>query len=631
MHLKENWRITIFKRYLRYGRKDMKKENKSLTFAWFLIRMDFWRIVSVSIVFFLLLSLGIIPILDKIFAEVLKLVGYSYLTSEVMLQFFLSPWMLGIVMLLLPILGIGLLWIQSFITIQYVYLKEKRKESIVTIIVAAIREVVAIFHFNRFRLVFFNIILAVFWNIPFLFWIGLKLRMPRYAISYCLKLNEFKIAAFIVLFVLFINCFFHMFTMHYCILDRKNYKEARRASRTLLKGRRVQTLKGFLLWNTSLIIIMFIGYLLVITMVSIIILLFVPDHMKVLLFRTICDQININMVGFLGIAGITFNLAYVTILFLQYKGQEEADPLKARNSELELGKENNKYIYKGRILIALACLLSVNIILTYDTISNGSYGSFRSFEPAKVTAHRGSSLEAPENTLEAVGLAIQSMADYVEIDVQGTKDRKVVLMHDYKMDRTTGMSGSVSDYTYEQLSKMDAGNWFHKRYAKTAIPKLQQVIKLTKGKIMLNIELKPSKDTPHLEEDVVQLIEEYDLIKQCVVTSIFEESLEKVKKLNENIKTGHVIVSAYGDYFHSQYADFFSITSSFVSESVVRKAHKLGKEIHVWTVNTEKETNRMLQLGVDNIITDMPVLVKSYLYNPIEEDTLIDYISLALK
>lgn len=609
----------------------MKRKNKILFLSWFLIRKDFLHIAGISISLFLLLSVGFLPIMDMVFERILKKEGYSYLTSEVMLQFFTSRWMIFMFIIGVIIVGVILIFLQTLIIIQYVHIKRKQKKRIGSIIISTIQAVIRACNPKCCKIIIFNIVLAVFFNIPLVLWICMKLRMPRYAILYCLELYGFKIAMIVGCILLFIYCFQYMFTLHYYVIEKETYKESKKKSKRLLKNRRIKTLGNFVIWNVLFGIVILCVYIFLIIITSILILLFIPSQTKLLLFRTICDQINMNSVGFIGIFGILVNLAFTTTTYYHYKSEDKSGENQEYIDELPDTNDVVMTIRKRRIVVALVIMIGIDLIITYNTIKNGSYGSFRSFQPAKVTAHRGNSLEAPENTLDAVGLAIQSMADYVEIDVQETKDRKVVLMHDYNLKRTTGASGSVWDYTYKQLKGFDAGRWFHNEYINTTIPTLQQVIELTKGKIMLNIEIKSNDNMPHLEEDVVKLIERYDLTKQCVVTSSYESSLKKVKKLNADIKTGHILVSGYGNYLGNQWADFFSMTSDFVSESVVRKAHKLGKEIHVWTVNTEKETNRMMQLGVDNIITDIPAEVKNYLYHPKNSETLIDFISLAIK
>ena len=136
-----------------------------------------------------------------------------------------------------------------------------------------------------------------------------------------------------------------------------------------------------------------------------------------------------------------------------------------------------------------------------------------------VTAHRGYSTAAPENTLPAFQLAIDHHSDRAELDVQMTKDGVVMVTHDTSLRRCTGRNANIYDLTFAQVRELDAGRWFSARYAGTQIPTLEEVLDLCKGKIQLNIEIKPNAATPELEAETVRIIREKGFEKDCVITS----------------------------------------------------------------------------------------------------------------
>src|SRR5262245_59418730 len=113
-----------------------------------------------------------------------------------------------------------------------------------------------------------------------------------------------------------------------------------------------------------------------------------------------------------------------------------------------------------------------------------------SVEVVEVIAHRGSSAVAPENTLAAVDLAIRAKAHRVEFDVQLTKDGVPVVLHDETLERTTNGKGRVRDRTYKEISKLDAGSWFHADFRGERLPTLDMVLELCRGKIPVNVEIK---------------------------------------------------------------------------------------------------------------------------------------------
>ncbi len=230
----------------------------------------------------------------------------------------------------------------------------------------------------------------------------------------------------------------------------------------------------------------------------------------------------------------------------------------------------------------------------------------------RVTAHRGASHGAPENTRASIELAIKEQADYAEIDVRLTEDGVPVLMHDRALFRTTGVADEVDKVTYAELSTYDAGGRYAEKYAGESVPCLQEILEEYGGKIRFNIELKTRNDRK-LAENVVSLIEACGLEERCVITSDSYEQLEWVKEANEKIKTGYILSLVYGEIFGYEAADFFSVKSDSVTKQLVKGAHERGKEIHAWTVNKGYEIIRMQELGVDNIITDKPAYVRELL------------------
>ncbi len=229
-----------------------------------------------------------------------------------------------------------------------------------------------------------------------------------------------------------------------------------------------------------------------------------------------------------------------------------------------------------------------------------------------ITAHRGASHGAPENTRASVELAIAEQADYAEVDVRLTADGVPVLLHDRTLFRTTGVVNEIDKVTYEEVAGYDVGRRYAEVYRGECVPCLKEILEDYGRKIKFNIELK-GENGRSLAEKVVMLIELYGLEEQCVVSSDSYELLEYVKKRNTAIKTGYILSRVYGEIYGYDAADFFSVKEEYVTEQMVRGAHAKGKEIHVWTVNKAQEIKKMQELRVDNIITDNPAYVREIL------------------
>jgi glycerophosphoryl diester phosphodiesterase len=226
----------------------------------------------------------------------------------------------------------------------------------------------------------------------------------------------------------------------------------------------------------------------------------------------------------------------------------------------------------------------------------------------QVSAHRGHSLAAPENTLSAIRKAIDSGADYAEIDVQLTADGAVVLLHDSDLKRVAGVSRRIDEVPFDEVRKLDVGSWFGPAFAGERIPTLAEVIDLARGRIKLNIELKFSGSDRRLAAEVARLVHEQDFEAGALVTSFDHEALVKLKRENPRLRTGLIIAFALGDVSRLE-VDALSVRADWLSDEVLRAAHRRGLEVHVWTVNDAPQMSRLIKRGVDNIITDDPDLL----------------------
>ena len=226
-----------------------------------------------------------------------------------------------------------------------------------------------------------------------------------------------------------------------------------------------------------------------------------------------------------------------------------------------------------------------------------------------ITYHRGYSSRAPENTMAAFETALEHGSPRIELDVQMTADGVAVVTHDTNLRRCTGYNANIYNLPYAQVQQLDAGRWFHRQFTGSYIPTLEEVLALCKGKTELNIEIKPSTFTPNLEAETVRLIHAYDYGADCVVTSQSYETLCKVKELDPDITTGYILALGVGTYYDLPAADFFSVESTFITAGMVQQIHLRGKTISAWTINRQQDAEKLLQLGVDDLITDKPEII----------------------
>jgi len=226
-------------------------------------------------------------------------------------------------------------------------------------------------------------------------------------------------------------------------------------------------------------------------------------------------------------------------------------------------------------------------------------------------AHRGASGYFPENTMLAFEKAIEMGSDGIETDVQLSKDGTTVLCHDEKIDRTTDGTGFIKDYTYSELCQFDAGVKFGEEFKGLRIPVLDDLLRLAKkNDMIINLELKTNViEYENLEEKVIDKIHYYGLQDKIIISSFNHYSVMKCRKIDSNIKSGFLYSNAlYDPGQYGRHAGVEALHPNYktLKYEIVENIHGQGLEINTYTVNSEEDMKRMIELNVEGIITNYP-------------------------
>jgi len=227
-----------------------------------------------------------------------------------------------------------------------------------------------------------------------------------------------------------------------------------------------------------------------------------------------------------------------------------------------------------------------------------------------IIAHRGASADAPENTLAAIELAIKEGADWVEIDVQETREGEVVVIHDRDLKKISGSGLQVFEASLAELQNVDIGSWKDPSFSDQRVPTLQQVLALCKNRIKIVIELKYYGQEIRLEKRVADLVETAGMQDQIVVMSLSYAGIQKMKSIRPQWMVGLLASVAIGDITRLE-ADFFAINASFANRAFIKQMHRRNLKVMVWTVNDPISMSAMISKGVDGIITDKPGLAST--------------------
>jgi len=225
--------------------------------------------------------------------------------------------------------------------------------------------------------------------------------------------------------------------------------------------------------------------------------------------------------------------------------------------------------------------------------------------------HRGYPVRYPENTLASFEGAMQAGCDMIELDVTLTKDRKVVVIHDDTLDRTTDGSGSVLAQTFEELKRLDAGSWFAPRFSAERIPELAEVMELTAGRCMLNIEIKESAfeaDYPAdaVEHQVVKLVKTCGAMDRVIISSFEKRILQRIAAMDAPPAVAYI--SDHGanervlEMLLAMKAFSWHPRFTVLTRAQVDMLHAAGLKVFPWTINARAEAEKLLALGVDGLI-----------------------------
>jgi glycerophosphoryl diester phosphodiesterase len=281
---------------------------------------------------------------------------------------------------------------------------------------------------------------------------------------------------------------------------------------------------------------------------------------------------------------------------------EQLDPHTRQAQPHESATASDARHITWQFLVATGLLLAGAATFMWWVAARGT-----SSATVAITAHRGNSTHAPENSLAAFRAAMAAHADFSELDVQRTRDGVVVVLHDGDLMRMAGDPRKISALTLQDLATIDIGRKFGPAFAGEHVPTLAAVIATVRGRMKLNVELKYNGPDPQLASAVLDVLRHEQFLDQVVITSLDAAALRQVRAIEPQVRIGQIVTVAIGDPARGE-TDFLSLNSARATVAVVRRAHAVGKEVHVWTVNKAEVMLRMIERGADNLITDDPEL-----------------------
>jgi len=255
----------------------------------------------------------------------------------------------------------------------------------------------------------------------------------------------------------------------------------------------------------------------------------------------------------------------------------------------------------------LATLLPVGLLALAATGAWLALDAIPDERPISIHAHRGVSTKVPENTLPAAREAITAGADYLETDVQLSKDDVLVVVHDSDFSRLGGVAKKVWDLTYDEIRAIPLSG------GPDFTPTFDELLALIKGRIKLNIELKYYGDhQPGLARKVVAALRRHGMLDQVVVQCLEYQPLLEVRQLAPEVPVGYLL-SFNARKPARLNVNFLSVEQNRLDRTFLLSAHRRGQQVYAWTVNSPRDMQRLFDLGIDGLITDQSALARKTL------------------
>ena len=587
---------------------------------------NFKELVIFQIVFKITSFLIFAPLFLNIFNIIMKITGYEYLTFENMVGFILNQLVEFMLILLILFMMVYTFFDLSTVIIILDASYQEKKIDIKEVLTISTRKSLEVFKAKNIALAFMILFLIPFLNIGIASGFISSIKIPEFIMDYINNNLLFMFIFWLTFGLLTVILLRWLYAIHYYILENCDFKEARKRSINLIKGSRIKDL-------SKLIVVQGIvyGIYLIFLFIGIALIYFIYKLLQKIM---IIGSIFITIIGiFLALsliifAALSMPLSYAVMSIMFYRHKEKNQEL---IKHINFNKQRRVIITTKKWQHIKATLIVVVVItgsiFTYNVATNRYNFNIEYIKNIEITAHRGDSLNYPENTILAFDSAVNKDADWIELDVQLTKDKEIVVCHDANLKRVAGVDKNIYDLSYEELSQINIKN--NNDDTNVKIPLLSDVFKWGLfNNVSFNVELKPYDDDLTLVKKVIELVKKYYLEDRVTLSSNKYSILEEIKNVDDKVSTAYIMSLAYGDISKLDKADNFSIEASSINKDLVKKLHNDGKEVFAWTVNARDSINKMLDLNVDNIITDDVEYAKKLLFESKSSNLVFVYLKM---
>ena len=545
----------------------------------------FPRILKFQILTHLLFIFIILPSYFYIRTFIVSLNKLSVIDNTELLRFVFSP--LGIILLIISLMVIFfyfLVELSGLILLTSSYQKERLEPSFITILKESIKLIPKFLNKSIIVISFYFLLLIPITSSVLGFNLFKKFNIPNFIFREIIK-NPIYLIIYILIVIIFYYLFIKaIFTFHYILIKKEKSSTAIKKSFNLINDNFKDFFDTFILRILKYLVIFLIIFFL-----SIFIINFTKNISKELFTYSIIFLLVIKNIILTTIIliFIPLEIKFLTDKFYEYTKIKKRLVVKEKNKYNIIDKI---FSFKKTLIftfISMLILLNVLFIFVPNFFNN-------SFKTKLIIGHRGG--EGVENSLGAIKNSIDKRIDYVEIDIQRTKDNYYIVNHDKTFKRVAGINKSASDMTLKEIKKISLRG-------EEKIPEINEVLKLSKNKINLFIELKGKTADKKMVDDIVKLVKKEKMEKQVVFISMRYSVIDYIKTRYKEFKTGFIYFLFLGDMSKIK-ADYMLFSEDFVTQNHIEQIHRHNKKAIVWTVNSPDSMKKYLDSAVDGIITD---------------------------
>lgn len=587
-----------------------------------------WKSIILFEIFYKFLILaGFTPLTRFILNFTMEYAHISYIGNDTILSYLLNP----IVLLLLFALLLLILYVTFFDMIAIIKaLDASYHEKTITfgqMLRTAFFKSIGIFNYKNWKFIIYIILILPATGIIGFGSYVQSLELPGFIRDYAQTSTMLTIGFLFASVLMIFFSFKWAFSVHFYTLENCNYKEAVIKSWSLMKPNIFRTIANMIARYLRLALFIIIAGA-VSGIVAFLLIRFkmIYNTDWFLVPSAIIWTIYITMIA-LSLIAVPIAYSILSALYYGYKLEFQTG---IKHSYSDLIIPNKQYNEPNTInkLTIIFIIIGLSLLVAWQFL----FGSLSNYDISSVKpdiiAHRGDSINAPENSLPAFQKSIDEGLGWIELDVHQTSDGVVVVSHDSSLKRLCNVTKNIYDLTYDELMTYDVGSYFSSEYTGLHMATLEEVLELCQNKIHIQIELKPTGHEKNFEQNVINLIKKYKMEDQCVITSLYSNSLKKCYELAPEIKRIYLMVIAVGDLSSIEYVDGFSIEESFATSMTIQKIHDAGKLCYVWTVNDSDDVIRLLENNVDGIVTDYPAEIEKEMIAYYGNDPVMSVLSL---